>query len=69
MSQKENNKSIDDFKFLIGKKVIKNSQKPFKSTFKINTVKDVIIHPIKGNPAFTFYEDDSFVECYICKEV
>ena len=40
--------------------------KPFKSTFKVNTVKDVIIHPILNIPAYTFEEDESYVECRRC---
>jgi len=37
--------------------------KPFKSGNKINTVKGVIMHPILHIPAFTFMEDESYVEC------
>jgi len=40
--------------------------KPFKSGKKHNTVKDVVIHPILGVPAFSFFEDDSIVECSSC---
>lgn len=40
--------------------------KPFKSGNKINTVKDVIVHPILNIPAFTFLEDESYVECRRC---
>jgi len=40
-----------------------NEPKPFKSGLKINTVKGIITHPQLGIPAFTFYEDDSYVEC------
>jgi hypothetical protein len=43
--------------------------KKFKSGFEINTVKDVIIHPQLGVPAFTFYEDDSYVACKTCSLV
>jgi hypothetical protein len=32
----------------------------------INTVKGVIDHPILNIPAFTFHEDDSYVECRRC---
>ena len=58
----------------IGKKVSKCSitdkeqnSKPFKSGFKINTIKGVITHPILNVPAYTFQEDDSYVECRRCK--
>lgn len=59
----------------IGKQVTKKSTtksgkpkqpKPFKSGFFINTVKGVIEHPILEIPAYTFEEDDSYVECRRC---
>lgn len=54
----------------IGKKVHKQkSGKPFKSGRKINTVKGIIDHPILHVPAYTFYEDESFVECRRCEVV
>jgi hypothetical protein len=40
--------------------------KKFKSGLFVNTVKDVITHPQLGVPAFTFIEDDSYVQCSIC---
>lgn len=56
-----------------GTKVVKFSGKPFKSGEHVNTVKDVIEHPNKidpetgkGVPAYTFYEDESIVECARC---
>ena len=56
-----------DYSGYIGKKVHKpKSDRPFKSGFKINTVKGVIEHPILGIPAYTFEEDDSYVECRRC---
>ncbi len=54
---------------LIGKKVRKKSARPFKSTFRVNTVKAVIIHPILGEAAYTFEEDDSYVSVKRCEEV
>jgi hypothetical protein len=63
---------FENAKTNIGKKVIKTSSKvgkqpkPFKSTFLVNTVKDVIIHPILNIPAYTFEEDDSYVESRRC---
>jgi len=41
--------------------------KPFKSKNRINTIKGVITHPELGIPAYTFEEDDSYVECRRCK--
>lgn len=38
----------------------------FKSGLYQNTVKDVIVHPILKIPAYTFIEDDSYVECRRC---
>jgi bifunctional NMN adenylyltransferase/nudix hydrolase len=40
--------------------------KPFKSGSIINTVKGVINHPYLNVPAYTFIEDDSYVECARC---
>jgi hypothetical protein len=52
----------------IGQKVIKKSGKPFKSGEKINTIKNVIPHPIlKNEMAYTFEEDDSYVEIRKCE--
>lgn len=54
--------------FNIGKKVYKHkSGKPFKSGFKINTIKGVIKHPKLNIPAYTFEEDDSYVDVRVCK--
>ena len=55
----------------IGQKVTKTSKantqpKPFKSGFLVNTVKGIVNHPILNIPAFTFLEDDSYVECRRC---
>lgn len=54
-----------EYFFNIGKSVTKK-KKSFKSGSKINTVKNVIIHPILKIPAYTFEEDDSYVECSKC---
>lgn len=50
----------------VGRKVAKDSGKPFKSGLKQNTVKTVVPHPVLNIPAFTFVEDDSMVECRQC---
>ena len=66
---------MENFELNIGKRVTKKpindsdkrTPKPFKSTFKVNTIKGVINHPILNVPAYTFNEDDSYVECRRCK--
>ena len=64
------------YEYFIGEKVAKEkikkgkkifNRKPFKSTRLINTIKGVITHPELGIPAYTFEEDDSYVECRRCK--
>lgn len=55
----------------IGSRVKKISKgkcepKPFKSGQKINTVKGIIVHAQLNVSAFTFIEDDSYVECRRC---
>jgi len=45
-----------------GTKVVKKSKKPFKSSLKVNTVKDITLNPHTQNPAFSFVEDDSIVD-------
>lgn len=59
---------MEDYKKNIGKKVYKE-KKPFKSGLRVNTVKDVIIHPQLKIPAYTFIEDDSYVECRRCEVI
>jgi len=59
--------SVENLKKLIGKRVEKfPSNKPFKSGFKKNTVKGIITHERTGLPAFTFLEDNSYVEAQKC---
>ena len=53
---------------MIGCKVIKVSNKPFKSGSRVNTVKGVMEHPLLRIPCFTFNEDDSYVEARRCKK-
>ncbi len=62
-------KTFEDYKNNIGSKVSKISDKYFKNKEKIITVKDVVEHPITKKPAYTFYEDPSYVECFKCKVV
>lgn len=64
------------YEYNIGKKVCKGSiskQKPnnkkFKSGSVINTVKNIITHPILNIPAYTFEEDSSYVECRRCNVI
>lgn len=63
--------SVETFKQNIGKRTHKTSRqgtepKPFKSGRKINTIKDVVEHPVLKIPAYTFEEDESCVECRKC---
>lgn len=67
---------IKTYQLNIGKRVRKCSigkqkvnRNPFKSGFLVNTIKDVVNHPILGIPAYTFIEDDTCVECRRCKVV
>lgn len=55
-----------DFNPYIGKIVRKLSNRKFKSGLKENTVKGIISHPHLNIPAFTFVEDESYVECRRC---
>lgn len=43
------------------------NKKKFKSGRFINTIKGVMVHPKLNIPAYTFEEDDSYVECRRCK--
>ena len=52
---------MDNYSSYIGKFVSK-----IKSGNKINTVNGIINHPVLNIPAFTFIEDDSYVECRRC---
>jgi hypothetical protein len=49
-----------------GDRVRKKSGKPFKSTFKVNTVRGIVVNVHTNKPAFTFVEDDSVVDCDKC---
>ena len=68
---------MEDYALNIGKNVQKcaichkasHKPKPFKSSQKINTVKAVIDHSILHVPAYTFVEDDSYVDCRRCEVV
>lgn len=52
--------------FFLNKKVIKKSGKPFKSTLKSNTVKEITVNPETNNICFAFFEDDSLVDSHQC---
>ena len=63
-------KTKEELSTWVGKRVEKYSGKPFKSTFKKNTVKEVIQHPKSPHRlAFTFVEDESYVSATMCKLV
>jgi hypothetical protein len=51
----------------IGQETVKKSGKPFKSKLKVNTVAGFMVHPKTGRPCYIFLEDDSYVECFMCK--
>lgn len=55
--------------YLIGTQVVKRSNKPFKSSKKVNTVRGIVKNPQTNRFAFIFEEDDSNVECWKCKTV
>lgn len=54
-------------KACIGLQVWKKSKKPFKSGNKVNTVSGVTVNPHTNKTAFTFKEDDSTVDAWICQ--
>jgi len=63
--------SFEEAKKNIGLKVQKfrngsRTPKPFASGKKTNTIKDVINHPQLNVPAYTFYEDNSYVSTQYC---
>lgn len=63
-------KPAEFFKDWVGSKVYKHtSLNPFRSGFLKNTVKSLTTNEHTGLPAFTFEEDESTVDCWICKIV
>jgi len=54
---------------LLDKKVRKYSGKPFKSGLKAATPLSIVNNPYTQRLAFIFVEDDSIVDCRICKEI
>lgn len=63
----ENNIGKKVCKCSIGERIANN--KTFKSGLIMNTVKGITTHPILKIPAYTFEEDDSYVECRRCDVV
>lgn len=65
-------KKIDKFAFShlwqtwVGKQIVKHSGKPFKSTFKVGVVKDIMVNPYSNKIAFLM-DDESLVDCHQCK--
>jgi len=52
------------------KNIGKYKLKPFKSGLKVNTIAGVINHPkLEGRMAYTFEEDESYVECRRCEVI
>jgi hypothetical protein len=58
---------LDTWSHWVGLRVEKKTGKPFKSTFKIGTVKGTCWHPVTGHLCFTFEEDESYVEARCCQ--
>lgn len=65
---------IASYHAMVGKRVMKKSRsnnkvtpKPFKSTFRVNTVKACVKVPETDHMVFLFEEDESFVRCYQCR--
>ena len=52
---------------MLSKKVVKISGRPFKSGDRTATTVDMVKNPHSERWAFTFEEDDSFVDCGRCK--
>lgn len=50
----------------IGQKVVKHSNRPFKSSFLIGTVAGITINPHSQKKAFKM-DDDSIVDCHQVK--
>ena len=50
----------------VGKRVVKNSGKPFKSGDRVGTVQAITTHPDTKRAAFVMKEDGSVVEAGIC---
>lgn len=53
----------------VGTLIRKTSLSPFKSGFKIATVRGYCYNPTTGRPSYLFEEDDSCVEVRMCKEL
>lgn len=51
---------------LLGRKVSKQSGRPFKSGEKTATISGYTFNDMTKKLAFTFEEDDSNVECFRC---
>jgi hypothetical protein len=58
--------NLDELQAMVGRRVHKMSGKPFKSRLWNATVKGVITHPLTQKPAFTFLEDETYVEVARC---
>lgn len=60
---------LNHYKTMVGAVVHKNTNKPFKSRLRYNTVKGLAKNEQTGIMGFLFEEDDSIVECWRCIEV
>lgn len=60
---------VDQAESYIGKRVVKKSNRPFQSGNKVNTVAGVTTNPHTDKVAFSFEEDPSVVDAFICRVV
>lgn len=61
--------NVDQAESYVGKRVVKKSNRPFQSGDKVNTVAGVTTNPHTGKVAFSFKEDESVVDAFICRVV
>lgn len=54
--------TFDEAILMVGKKVVKRSNRPFKSELKVNTATGVVRNPNTHLWALTFVEDESVVD-------
>ena len=56
-----------EYDFNIGNKVVKKSGNPFKSTFKVGTIREFVVNPYSGKDAVVIDEDGSVVDKFMLK--
>lgn len=55
------------FHHMLGKQIVKKSNRPFKSGDKVGTALSFTTNEHSGRIAFIMKEDDSVVDCFRCK--